>query len=1320
MKRTYVLLQLTLLSIATAAWSFSPSGEAANPFNQFMSPSGGVSLFTGSAGFVRPLISLTTKGAVSLPINLGYSSNVHLNARSNNEMAPTGHCGLGWGFGFGKIVCNHHGTKAAMDDSYTWISPEGVPFPMYLKSGTFYIKDKPYWKVNKITSGDYISGWVVTDKSGQQYRYGHCNDPVLQPNNVNWTTLCWDNTGFVGAGFAGEPRPYPYQWDLAEIRDTEGNWIRCTYQKYNGDVSYSAWKPKHRHYTRESHIKHIVTDNGTVVDFHFGNKSSDEYYVRNKGVKNGPETAQPIYETKFLHQIVVRNSFSPLAYMKKITFDYTFLNAGKPKFKKRLLRKIIEQNGRSSYGTDAVIAEYNYYTDPNDAKGLYGALKSIVSSSGGKTIYEYGKEIISNRWRRGVHPGLFLEPPEIKVSTAADGEDFYVYGSKDKKRVCVMKWDGKNWDYNLFWLSEKMRGVYAAFNYFVVLYGSYMDVYYWNGEEWVKELAADDCKNVGTIQPSNGRFIAKSGSIIRTYVRNASTGSWDLSSLNVNDYQGTVHGENYIAFYDHNDKQREYYARLWKGDRWGNLQKIVYHQDALGKVYGGSDFFVDYYDIKDREWFAAYKFNGNQWEARCSGEGCDGRRIELDKTYVHILCGSDFYILNNTDRDGEKDSYIANWSGNLWVKTKSVDGGISLPIGNHSFVEKHSKHFVIWKWDSEDWTWKNGDYGSSIHIGSHYRLNIGNLFQIADFGAASRINIWNGEGWITEELVGEKIDPEQKPDMFKLTEVHSYCGQNSFARLCKSVSGSSSHYAIIFRRKYQDSFINDPYCYVVKRKIVESGVDDSRIVTSFSYETSTANYNATAGTAMFKKVIVVTPNGSSIINKFENDSPKLSGVSLKTESSNGKQESEYEIYHDPSWPANVYQQRVTKTTSTKDNVTTEQITGYNDANGMPNNVFVKNSDGTSKTTSAAFAFEIPAFSGMKDKNMLTQPYGSKTWYNESANISYIVGSSISIWTKYFVDAAERWRSIAGYTWRVPMDETGKPLDEDRYKYKEFKLNSTDNPNWVRTGRAMQFDQYGRAVETEDPTGLRAVTISGNQASRVIAQVQNASYGECAFFTCDYDDQDRYYFDKENGWYKGVIHDNGNGFNTIAKHIQHFGAKCLHVKNSYGPWKQVAQPDPDKEYIFSAWIRPVSGSPRMEVEVVNKGSQVRSVGKPASDLVDNWQMDKWHYVEHRVTPEDMKGIAKNDLSLRIWIGNYGERVPGRTIADFYIDDVRFYPSDAFAVTMFHDDDWRQVELSVDENNNPGNLVRYDGFGRKVQVEKVLDPSKSRNERFRGYY
>jgi hypothetical protein len=160
------------------------TSESVNPFNEFMAPQGGVNLSSGEVAFPYSLYSLKAQKGMSLPITLSYSSNIELNVKARNDIAPTTWVGLGWSFGFGSIKVNHNGTVNLSDDTYEWISAEGVSEQIIVQQvkgvntkPRYYLEKRPYWLVQPYDGevDGIIDGWEIVDESGKKYTYGNCD-----------------------------------------------------------------------------------------------------------------------------------------------------------------------------------------------------------------------------------------------------------------------------------------------------------------------------------------------------------------------------------------------------------------------------------------------------------------------------------------------------------------------------------------------------------------------------------------------------------------------------------------------------------------------------------------------------------------------------------------------------------------------------------------------------------------------------------------------------------------------------------------------------------------------------------------------------------------------------------------------------------------------------------------------------------------------------------------------------------------------------------------------------------------------------------------
>ena len=121
-----MLYLLIILFVTSSTYAFETTSESTNPFNEYMSSTKGIDLFSGNLLFSEPLWSLSGNNGLSVDIAPKYSSNMYLKAKAGNDISPTRWLGLGWELSYGSVVCDHKGTITVDDDEYYWISPEGV------------------------------------------------------------------------------------------------------------------------------------------------------------------------------------------------------------------------------------------------------------------------------------------------------------------------------------------------------------------------------------------------------------------------------------------------------------------------------------------------------------------------------------------------------------------------------------------------------------------------------------------------------------------------------------------------------------------------------------------------------------------------------------------------------------------------------------------------------------------------------------------------------------------------------------------------------------------------------------------------------------------------------------------------------------------------------------------------------------------------------------------------------------------------------------------------------------------------------------------
>jgi len=315
----------------------------------------------------------------------------------------------------------------------------------------------------------------------------------------------------------------------------------------------------------------------------------------------------------------------------------------------------------------------------------------------------------------------------------------------------------------------------------------------------------------------------------------------------------------------------------------------------------------------------------------------------------------------------------------------------------------------------------------------------------------------------------------------------------------------------------------------------------------------------------------------------------------------------------------------------------------------------------------------------------------------------ILSAGVTAWKLWDFDSKQVWAPFESFVWKEPMDSDGNPENP----YVDFQFDdpaaSVSSGKWLYKGSISKYNQWGLILEQKVPyisypDGVtRNAVFYRSDFSAPMASASGTYYDECGFFTCDYDQNiehnSTYYFDFENGWIQGGKFTDGELEVSTTK--PHFGQKSLRVKNSFGPTKKINKVDPTQNYIFSAWIYVVSGKPRFVVE-----SHVDNSGIPSGPNYDDFVTGTtgWTLVKRVVTSSRLQawGIDGTNDYLKIWIGNYN--TDAADMAEFYIDDIRFYPENALVSTTYYDLFWQQPIVTIESNDNPSPRVVYDEHGR----------------------
>lgn len=144
----------------------------------------------------------------------------------------------------------------------------------------------PYWRVERLTemktlegkTFEIVIGWILTDDSGNSYRYGdmaYCEstDSTGKCSGQGATSyeLGFPAFGHVGEIIEGADVPYPTTWNLAQIDDRNGNSVRFSYARVWERIRSRFWKSRNR-YTKESYLEEAKASTGAAVKFVLGKK----------------------------------------------------------------------------------------------------------------------------------------------------------------------------------------------------------------------------------------------------------------------------------------------------------------------------------------------------------------------------------------------------------------------------------------------------------------------------------------------------------------------------------------------------------------------------------------------------------------------------------------------------------------------------------------------------------------------------------------------------------------------------------------------------------------------------------------------------------------------------------------------------------------------------------------------------------------------------------------------------------------------------------------------------------------------------------------
>lgn len=695
-----------------------------------------VDLFTGKASYNHPLYTLSGRGGMDVDLTLRYSSGtIEDMVWARNDKAPTSRFGLGWGVGFGTIVCAHKNTVDINDDDYGWIVSDGSMNLIVKKvavDGTvsFMIKKHPYWRVTRHTMDvgtspnnySVVTGWTIVDENGRIFTYGDISKPPVNKSDkrdATEYTFAWGQSGYVGDGTAANPELYPYRWDIAKSADQNGNTISYHYEQKTEGLWNSTLE-----YTKCSYLKRITNPEGAYILFETQPKKNGEFYDPYTMEKE-PDGFQEFMDTTLMKTVSIYSETNKL--LRKFDFCYIRIREivkdkiGKNFFVKSLLKEVVESNQAR------VLSRYvfDYYDDETAAKKdpvnyNFGALKSIQNNACGKLTYVYKRQDLPGdlkNFNKLVEPKSLGEDFERVAGLTNDGSEFIVISDYDK--VYLYQWNGYKWltmkigNYQSgsdLGFNDVYKEVFAGLNYFVinVYVGTYCGqkkvmAFNWNGASWVQTLN-DDYSSIcpQKIYPSAKYFLIhdENNNVLKTYY-------WD----NLNWIKGTANIYGNFAFghlvlstvffayrpADNSSNASNMYVFTWNG-RTNQFEETNYtiatSNGNLSKatVRSLNNTILSYQDksVHLRTW------DGVTWKNTYTRDDNRDIKAYIDNGYLSLI------------RDNNK-LMLLQWNGKEWNTTYKIEdlmqGELSEPYHGpdaEAFLGQDFLHVayprVIWRW----------------------------------------------------------------------------------------------------------------------------------------------------------------------------------------------------------------------------------------------------------------------------------------------------------------------------------------------------------------------------------------------------------------------------------------------------------------------------------------------------------------------------------------------------------------------------------------------------------------------------------------------
>ena len=710
---------------------------------------GSVNLFTGDVALPLTLVTVPGRGGLTASVGALYSSGTEESLSTWNLEAPTGAMGLGWSLGFDRIVANHKGTGARLDDEFYYVAggasqrlleqtaPTGATYQL------FRTEAQPAWEFR------YAAGtetWTVYRDDGVAMEFGNQDSGR---STVTWMVR-WGS--FLGPAYdaTGQSR-YATGWNLSRVTNLFGESATYEYEVEEGRLGPGSGSGVGLAFTQAAYLKRVTGPDGQSAELVYeqkcnGSGSGDcqgtgtrAEYLDPHIEANEPDAYQEQYETRFLRRVDAKAATGSVLFSVDLTYD--FVVGGGLTAATGAKRRLVSVTHRASNGETLPPLTFVY---TSTVAANPSALLTVTSPSGSVATYTYSTVLLGTTSSGPLELTVNRPSGYDGVPRVWNGPDYVVIGwhkivsgnNNDLVRIEAYRWTGR-------WVggfvntitAEQSTASVPTQNYEVVPGHDHFTV------------------AINTITPyvlSNKNYIFG----ISYYSDPSDPSKWIGSSsvqLEVDSAQdySITDGDRYVAF--SSIKKGLLKVITWSGAAWSQTFSTTPVPGGTSlKVTGQGNWLIAHQSGSQGVVDAAYLFvlNGrNIWSEGISflPAGFDVRDggIKWTAGDSYAIATGDFNSIDPGTGYLTNDEIIFSWNENYSVSSRLISGfgsisGINSVASENIAVIKSSSSFVASYRNGSQWS-----VGSNTATSASATVGPGYAVSSSTFSSPARIHEFN-------------------------------------------------------------------------------------------------------------------------------------------------------------------------------------------------------------------------------------------------------------------------------------------------------------------------------------------------------------------------------------------------------------------------------------------------------------------------------------------------------------------------------------------------------------------------------------------------